>query len=571
MGVRSLRLVLVISCGLAVTACGGPEGGGSSPSDASGLFPFADLEGDGSRFLPTDSGTRTLDGTSTSDVSDDSAQDTAEDASRAPDAVGILPDGDAAGPEPDATGPEPDATDPEPDATGPEPDATDPEPDATDPEPDATDPEPDATDPEPDATDPEPDATDPEPDATDPEPEPVPVYNLCGLGKDSPRPPGTWDEPIDAPFSPFVDEGDTTLSLSDQAQNYDCEPGTLEHGPETVYRFTTEHPGDFRAEVLDGVGVDIDLHLLEDPEIDPSGLVTGCLARAHEVLEVDDLPPGDYWLVADSWTSVASSQEFPGAYRIAWEVVSPNVWTEVALREGVSWARARLENAGETQTVNVLRFQPEAGWDLQPHKHSGCKNVGDGMASVDAFAGVNANFFAACAPTDLLKEDGVLHSTNETTSYEQRTMGWNDPAGVQFQWIAPGQDWPEMSNAVGGYPSLVDGGQPLASAKPGQQVWSATDWAQHPRTIVGVDADGVVVLATFDGRTGAGDGYTTPALATWVAQELGLVDAMNLDGGGSTTMVVRDCWMNHTVSYPSDNDLEDHLGLRAVASGLYLR
>ena len=128
-----------------------------------------------------------------------------------------------------------------------------------------------------------------------------------------------------------------------------------------------------------------------------------------------------------------------------------------------------------------------------------------------------------------------------------------------------------MSNAIGGYPSLVDGGQALAAVKPGEQVWSATDWAQNPRTIVGVDASGTIVMATFDGRTDAGDGYTTPALATWVAQELDLVHAINLDGGGSTTMVVQDCWMNHTVSYPSDNDIDDHEGLRPVASGLYLR
>jgi exopolysaccharide biosynthesis protein len=49
------------------------------------------------------------------------------------------------------------------------------------------------------------------------------------------------------------------------------------------------------------------------------------------------------------------------------------------------------------------------------------------------------------------------------------------------------------------------------------------------------------------------------------------VDAVNLDGGGSTTMVVRGCWLNHTVSFPSDNEAPDHAGLRAVASGVYLR
>ncbi len=45
----------------------------------------------------------------------------------------------------------------------------------------------------------------------------------------------------------------------------------------------------------------------------------------------------------------------------------------------------------------------------------------------------------------------------------------------------------------------------------------------------------------------------------------------DLDGGGSTTMVVQDCWLNHVVNHPSDNLQPDHDGARAVASGLYVR
>ena len=28
-----------------------------------------------------------------------------------------------------------------------------------------------------------------------------------------------------------------------------------------------------------------------------------------------------------------------------------------------------------------------------------------------------------------------------------------------------------------------------------------------------------------------------------------------IDGGGSTTMTIEDCWLNNTVNYPSDNSL----------------
>ena len=558
---RPNQLVALLVLAVASSACGAGDGSGSQ-GDGAPSFPTSDIEPGGA----TDLVTPIDDAGGLDDAAQDSAHEVGPSDGALFDLVGPLdaePDG------PDAT--EPDAT--EPDVAQPQPDVAQPQPDVAQPQPDVAEPQPDVAEPQPDVAEPQPDVAEPQPDVAEPEPEPEPepAYNLCGTGKDAPRPPGTWEEPIDAPFMPFVDEGDTLLSFSDQANIYDCKLETLEYGPEVVYRFTAEHAGDFRAEVVDPVGPDIDLHLLQDPQIDENGTVTGCLARAHEVLVYDDLPAGDYWLVADSWTSASTGTEYPGAYRIAWEVVSPNVWSEVAVREGVTWSRARLENAGTTQTVNVVRFEPWAGWDLQPHLHAGCQTTAQGLVDIDGFAGVNGNFFAACTPTDLLKEDGVLHTTNATTNYAQRTAGWSAPDDVAFAWLEPGLDWPQVPNAIGGYPSLVAAGVALAEAKPGQQVWSETDWSEHPRTIMGIDSTGAVVMATFDARTDAGDGFTTPALATWVAQELDLVDAINLDGGGSTTMVVHDCWMNHTVSFPSDNDLADHHGLRSVASGLYLR
>ncbi|WP_442792206.1 phosphodiester glycosidase family protein [Micromonospora sp. NBC_01796] len=62
-------------------------------------------------------------------------------------------------------------------------------------------------------------------------------------------------------------------------------------------------------------------------------------------------------------------------------------------------------------------------------------------------------------------------------------------------------------------------------------------FARNPRTIVGTTRDGRIVLATIDGRMTSSVG-TTMAETAMVADALGLRDAMNLDGGGSTTMSV---------------------------------
>jgi exopolysaccharide biosynthesis protein len=62
-------------------------------------------------------------------------------------------------------------------------------------------------------------------------------------------------------------------------------------------------------------------------------------------------------------------------------------------------------------------------------------------------------------------------------------------------------------------------------------------FARNPRTIVGTTADGKILFVTIDGRQTTSVGTTLRETAA-VAQSLGITDAVNLDGGGSTTMAV---------------------------------
>ena len=78
---------------------------------------------------------------------------------------------------------------------------------------------------------------------------------------------------------------------------------------------------------------------------------------------------------------------------------------------------------------------------------------------------------------------------------------------------------------------------------------------RNPRTIAGIDAQGRTVLVTVDGRSTADLGLSLPEAAA-VARSLGLVDAINLDGGGSTTMVVDGA----VISHPSDSTGERPVG-----------
>ena len=61
----------------------------------------------------------------------------------------------------------------------------------------------------------------------------------------------------------------------------------------------------------------------------------------------------------------------------------------------------------------------------------------------------------------------------------------------------------------------------------------------HPRSAVGLTADGRLILATVDGReTGVSLGVRLPELAELMLSR-GAVQAINLDGGGSSALVIR--------------------------------
>ncbi len=90
---------------------------------------------------------------------------------------------------------------------------------------------------------------------------------------------------------------------------------------------------------------------------------------------------------------------------------------------------------------------------------------------------------------------------------------------------------------------------------------------RHNRTAVGVKADGTILLVTVDGRTRQSEGLSLPDLIKLLAY-LGCTDALNLDGGGSTTMYVAGYPHNGIVNHPSDNGKYDPQGERPVSNCL---
>lgn len=97
--------------------------------------------------------------------------------------------------------------------------------------------------------------------------------------------------------------------------------------------------------------------------------------------------------------------------------------------------------------------------------------------------------------------------------------------------------WSDVEQAVGGGPMLVRDGQIAIDATPERLDGRAFADGCHARTAVGVTLDGALLIVTVDGRAPWSGGVSLPELAA-LMRDLGAQDAMNLDGGGSTTMVV---------------------------------
>ena len=97
--------------------------------------------------------------------------------------------------------------------------------------------------------------------------------------------------------------------------------------------------------------------------------------------------------------------------------------------------------------------------------------------------------------------------------------------------------WKDVTQAVGGGPWLVKGGMTTVDGE--AEGFPKSDFIEkrHPRSAAGVTRDGKLLLVTVDGRRDWSAGCTLYELAE-LMKSLGAVNALNLDGGGSSTMFV---------------------------------
>ncbi|MDQ7843712.1 MAG: phosphodiester glycosidase family protein [Armatimonadota bacterium] len=161
-----------------------------------------------------------------------------------------------------------------------------------------------------------------------------------------------------------------------------------------------------------------------------------------------------------------------------------------------------------------------------------------------------------------IPRDGfVLSGHGRARQWILRALAPGLPVVVQTVLVPRGADsrWQQIVHAVGGGPRLLSGGE----WTPPEDFPAALTDRRHPRTAIGVLADGRILLLVVDGRQPTHSlGMTLPELAI-ALRRLGAVEAMNLDGGGSSTLVVG----HRVVNQPSDETGERPVAVALLVLG----
>lgn len=221
---------------------------------------------------------------------------------------------------------------------------------------------------------------------------------------------------------------------------------------------------------------------------------------------------------------------------------------------------------GKYLSIHVLTVDPKehaiqparALKGLEPVLHIAKRN--------GAVAAINGGFFQENGrPAGILKINNVWYGT----PYKPRgAIGWtlngqkvlmdrvltnyhfnNLPKNTQFEAFpattpssTTAEQWKAVENIVGGSPLLMVDGILINDYSPEKSPESFH--AKHPRTAVGIKRTGEWVFVVVDGHIhGFLGGMTTRELARLMLH-LGCYQALNLDGGGSSTMVLNDKIIN---------------------------
>jgi len=172
---------------------------------------------------------------------------------------------------------------------------------------------------------------------------------------------------------------------------------------------------------------------------------------------------------------------------------------------------------------------------------------------------INASFYQKRVQDNLVRPIGLWIAQGKVLNPQHnRFSSFGQKQDGTLSILDPDDDYSQFRWAVGGGVRLLKNGQ-----------LSTSDTSIHPRTSLGLTRTNELYLTVIDGRQEHSRGISLVDLARLFLM-FEVTDALNLDGGGSSTLVVRQADNTLKVlNSPWDHRL--YGGERAVATHLGLR
>ncbi|MCB0717941.1 MAG: phosphodiester glycosidase family protein [Bacteroidetes bacterium] len=266
----------------------------------------------------------------------------------------------------------------------------------------------------------------------------------------------------------------------------------------------------------------------------------------------------------------ATAQSADAQINVLVGAVADSNWTSETIAPGVVLRQNHFKSLlGLPQFVSVLEIDMEQDGLSSDvvRADSGLVRTSAIAEGTDAVAAVNGSYFEKDGTSSLFFQDNgrlVRADDNGVAKPHEGAALAVEPDGDAVVVRRPEPAW----RPIAAFADLLVSGPLL--------VWDgeivegdaiAFNLTHHPRTAAGVTLDNKLILLTADGRNTESAGMTTTEVALMM-QALGCWTAMNLDGGGSTTMWVRG---RGVVNHPSDNKVFDAGGERPVANAIVVR
>ncbi len=165
----------------------------------------------------------------------------------------------------------------------------------------------------------------------------------------------------------------------------------------------------------------------------------------------------------------------------------------------------------------------------------------------------------------------VLSGTGDAVEWLHNHAQLGSKIDINTRVLANGEELPinETLGVINGGPSLLHDGKIDITAftegfhwQENPEFYYRFGIRRNPRTLAGITARGTLLLVTVDGRQPGRSVGASFEESARIMRSLGAIDALNLDGGGSTTITINQQLINR----PSDST-----GERPIADAIVIQ